>query len=115
MSVRALLVVLCTTHCLSSDDFHTSSSELDDTSSETETYPAGHLEPLGAHRPAEGHIDIVEGFVEPEIFYEEYVKPSKPVVFKNAALGIPAFSSWSDDYLRFFICFAYTLDGISSD
>ena len=63
--------------------------------------PVGHLKPFGAHRPAEGNIDQVSGFPEPTDFYEKYVKPSKPVLFKHAATGIPAFQLWTDSYLGY--------------
>ncbi len=60
----------------------------------------GHLQPLGSHRPPEGHIDIVEGFLEPETFYTEYVHINKPVLFRGAAEEMVAFQLWDDKYLK---------------
>ncbi len=62
--------------------------------------PRGHLEPLGSHRPAEGTVDVVEEFPAPQQFYDNYVFPAKPFLVKNGARNIPAFSLWTDDYLR---------------
>jgi len=63
--------------------------------------PPGHLQPLGSHRPAEGHVDAVDGFLDPEPFYRDYVAASKPIVFKGAAKGIPAYTLWTDAYLKY--------------
>ncbi|KAI0242746.1 Lysine-specific demethylase JMJ30 [Lamellibrachia satsuma] len=70
----------------------------DDEHSSTE--PPGHLLPLGAHRPAEGDVDAVDGFLDPHTFYRDYVVASRPVVFKGAARGIPAYKLWTDTYLK---------------
>ena len=60
----------------------------------------GHLQPLGSHRDPEGPLEEVQGFPDAQIFFEKYVTGSKPVVFKDAAKKIPAYSKWTDDYLR---------------
>ena len=60
----------------------------------------GHLKPLGSHRDPNGSIDEIQGFPDPELFFEKYVKASKPVVFKDAAKMVPAYSKWTDEYLR---------------
>ena len=60
----------------------------------------GHLKQLGAHRPAEGFITTVDGFLDPETFYREHVLASKPVLFRGAARQLPAFQRWSDTYLK---------------
>ena len=62
--------------------------------------PRGHLQPLGEHRPAEGVVTIVDGFLEPRQFYEDHVLASKPVLFRRAAHDLPAFQRWSDTYLK---------------
>ena len=69
--------------------------EVDDSA----TAPSGHLKPFGAHRPPEGDIDSLDAFPDPKTFYEKYVKVGRPVVFKSAAKGIPAFKRWTDEYL----------------
>ena len=67
----------------------------------TGSHPPGHLKPMGSHRPPEGSIDAVDGFVSPQEFWE-YAKGlgSKPLLFKGAAKGVPAYSLWTDDYLE---------------
>lgn len=62
--------------------------------------PIGHLKPLGSHRPSEGTVDVLDGFPDPHVFFQDYVHASKPVLFKNAARGIPAFNLWTDQYLK---------------
>ena len=63
------------------------------------TPPPGHLEPFGGHRPAEGDVDSLNAFPDPKTFFEKYVKVGKPVLFRGAAKGIPAFKLWTDKYL----------------
>ena len=62
--------------------------------------PVGHLLPFGEHRPAEGSIDVEDGLIDPEMFYNQYFKEKKPVLFKGGAKNMPAFKLWNDDYLR---------------
>ncbi len=63
--------------------------------------PAGHLQPLGSHRPHEGVVTMIDGFIDPLPFHRQYMEPGKPVIFKGAAKGLPAFHTWgSDDYLE---------------
>ena len=60
----------------------------------------GHLEPLGSQRPTEGKIDTLDDFPDPQEFYDKYILPGKPVLIKNGARHIPAFTLWNDAYLR---------------
>lgn len=60
----------------------------------------GHLKPLGQQRPSEGHIEILDRIPSVEEFFQEYIKGSKPVVFKQMAHHIPAFKLWNDEYLK---------------
>ncbi|XP_013411943.1 jmjC domain-containing protein 5 [Lingula anatina] len=60
----------------------------------------GHLQYLGSHRPAEGTIGIKDFWPDPATFYNNYIKPGKPLLFKGKAKGIPAFNLWTDEYLR---------------
>ena len=39
-------------------------------------------------------------FPDPDVFYEKYVKASQPLIIKNGAKQNPAFTLWSDKYLR---------------
>ena len=61
----------------------------------------GHMQPLGTHRDPEGHVDIFEADQLPSAaeFFNKYVKPKRPVLFRNAAKASPAFTKWSDEYL----------------
>ena len=60
----------------------------------------GHMERLGMQRKSEGHIEVLNGLPNPIEFFEKYIKPGKPVVFKGAAKEMPAFKKWNDEYLR---------------
>ena len=63
----------------------------------------GHLEPLGNHRPGpEDTIDEYNGSLSlsAETFYKEYVLKRRPVIIRNAAVDMPAFSKWTDEYLN---------------
>jgi len=62
--------------------------------------PPGHMQPIGSHQ-APLPIDEVITLPDPIEFYDEYVQPSKPVLFKGAAKKFPSFALWKDDeYLR---------------
>jgi len=56
-----------------------------------------HHLPLGHQSPAIP-VAEVQGFLEPERFFNDYVISGTPVVFKGAARKFPAFSKWSDEY-----------------
>jgi lysine-specific demethylase 8 len=60
----------------------------------------GHLQPLGLHRPPEGRVEEVGGFLNPANFYTKHVQVGKPVLFRRAAMNIPAYSKWNDEYVR---------------
>ncbi|XP_033634064.1 bifunctional peptidase and arginyl-hydroxylase JMJD5-like [Asterias rubens] len=62
--------------------------------------PAGHLKPLGWHRPAEPDVDTVNSVPEPKEFFEKYVRHGRPLLMKGAAKNMAAFKLWKDDYLR---------------
>lgn len=61
----------------------------------------GHMQPLGMHRDSEGHVDIFEADQLPSAaeFFNKYVKPRRPALFRNAAKVSPAFTKWTDEYL----------------
>ncbi|XP_028411093.1 uncharacterized protein LOC114533693 [Dendronephthya gigantea] len=63
------------------------------------TFPKGHLKPLGSHRSPES-IDERFDVPSPLEFWTDYVKISKPVVFRGAAKHSKAFTSWTDKYLK---------------
>lgn len=65
-----------------------------------ESIPAGHLQPLGSHRPSEGKIKSIDFIPSPKDFFEEYASISRPVIFKGAAKLSPGFSLWTDNYIR---------------
>jgi hypothetical protein len=62
--------------------------------------PPGHLQPLGSHQSPEPHITELLEPPSPRDFFENFVKPGKPVLFRGAAKNTPAFSLWTDEYLR---------------
>lgn len=62
--------------------------------------PSGHLQPLGSHQPPEGSLAVVDVLPSPREFFENYVKPGKPVIFRGAAKAMPPYTQWTDDYLR---------------
>ena len=65
-----------------------------------ERIPAGHLQPLGSHRPSEGNIKSIDFIPSPKDFFKEYASISQPVIFKGAAKLSPGFSLWTDNYIR---------------
>ena len=58
------------------------------------------LKPFGNHKIANDKIDSFYEFLDPNLFYNKYVLPGKPVVFKGAAKHIPAYILWTDTYIR---------------
>lgn len=62
--------------------------------------PTGHLKPLGAHQPPVADVMSVNEVPSPQEFFTRYVQPGKPVLFKGAAVRIPAYSLWTDGYLN---------------
>ena len=64
-------------------------------------HPPGHLEPLGSHQPPLGSIGNTDLVPSSQDFFEQYALPGEPVLFKGAAKKMPAFSKWTDEYLRY--------------
>jgi len=62
--------------------------------------PKGHGEQLGKHRGSDGHVDILNTIPSPQHFWEQYASQRKPVVFRGVAKNFPAFSLWTDSYLK---------------
>ena len=60
----------------------------------------GHLMPLGSHQAA-GTIALVEGFPQPEQFFEIFDNNSEAVVFRGACKNFTATRKWNDEFLRF--------------
>lgn len=70
-------------------------------SSEEGSFPKGHLLPLGSHRdPDNTLIDVLDEIPSSKDFWEKYVKTSKAVVLRGAAKHSPAFTKWTDEYLK---------------
>ena len=63
-------------------------------------HPPGHLQPLGSHQPPSGSIESSEVVPGPREFFEENVRPGKPLLLRGAAKSMPAYSKWTDGYLR---------------
>ena len=72
------------------------------TKSESLSDPPGHLQPLGSHMAPEGQITTVsvDNIPPPEVFFQNHVLPGKPLLFRGAAKQMPAYSLWTDEYLR---------------
>eukprot|EP00794_Sanderia_malayensis_P019472 gene19472-21395_t len=58
----------------------------------------GHLKPFGAHMSPEP-VEESEEIPDAKTFFNEYVLPSKPIVFRGAAKKFKAYSHWTEDYL----------------
>lgn len=63
-------------------------------------HPPGHLKPLGSHQPPLGSIDTTDLVPSSQDFFEQNVLPGTPVLLKGAAKKMPAYSKWTDKYLR---------------
>ncbi|KAL4233739.1 hypothetical protein ACF0H5_008419 [Mactra antiquata] len=61
------------------------------------TLEKGHLKPFGEGRPSQP-VEELDYFPSAEEFFENYVKPLKPVKMKGAAKMSSAFGKWTDDY-----------------
>eukprot|EP00794_Sanderia_malayensis_P019471 gene19471-21394_t len=58
----------------------------------------GHLKPFGAHTTPEP-VEETEIIPDAKTFFNEYVLPSRPIVFRGAAKKFKAYSLWNEDYL----------------
>ena len=68
---------------------------------EDEAFLRGHMQPLGAHRDPdlveERSLDQLPTALE---FWDRYLLPSKPVVFRGAASKSLGAQLWTDTYLK---------------
>lgn len=62
-----------------------------------DTFPPGHLEPLGA-RSQKHSLEVLDAFPSPQEFFQNYASQLKPVLFRGGAKLSPAFAKWSDEY-----------------
>ena len=59
----------------------------------------GHMQPIGSHM-APILINVTDTFPDPLSFYNNYVKPQWPVIFRGLILTTDAYKNWqSDSYL----------------
>ncbi|XP_061174129.1 bifunctional peptidase and arginyl-hydroxylase JMJD5-like [Saccostrea echinata] len=65
-------------------------------------HPTGHGKPIGSHRPPIKSVEERETFPSPKEMFENYVKASKPVIFRGILEKgmLPAYKRWTDSYLR---------------
>ena len=63
-------------------------------------HPPGHLQPLGSHQPPVGSIASTETVPGAKEFFDQNALPGEPLLFKGAAKKMPAYSKWTDEYLR---------------
>ncbi|XP_078483446.1 bifunctional peptidase and arginyl-hydroxylase JMJD5-like [Ciona intestinalis] len=62
--------------------------------------PPGHMQHIGSHMPPMP-IEERDDFPNPIEFYDKYIAPAKPVVFKGVAKKFPNFNNLrNDSYLR---------------
>ncbi len=65
-----------------------------------DVFPRGHMQPLGAHRdPDPVEERSVDQLPTPLEFWNDFLMPSKAVVFRGAAKKFPGASLWTDSYL----------------
>ncbi|XP_077998811.1 bifunctional peptidase and arginyl-hydroxylase JMJD5-like [Glandiceps talaboti] len=62
--------------------------------------PIGHLQPFGSHRPADVTIDEFTEPPDPVLFWENYVKPGKPLIVRGVVTSSPAHLLWDMAYLK---------------
>ncbi|CAH1244729.1 KDM8 [Branchiostoma lanceolatum] len=79
-----LLLAVCGSHSVTGDS----------------ALPVGHLQPLGGHRPPDVPIDELHTIPHPREFWDKYVKHEKAVILRGAAKNSPAFTLWTEEYLR---------------
>ena len=62
--------------------------------------PRGHLQPLGSHTDPGAVPEFTrDNYPTPEEFWKNFVKPSKPAVFRGGAKEWTGFTKWTDEYL----------------
>ena len=59
----------------------------------------GHLKPYGLQRPPEGPVVEFQQPLTAEEFWKDFVKPHKPLVYRQAISKSPALKLWTDEYL----------------
>ena len=69
-------------------------------STQEQIFPQGHQQKLGSHQAPQGNIEELWKMPSSNVFYDNYVVKSKPMIFRNAAKHTDAFKLWTDDYLR---------------
>jgi hypothetical protein len=75
----------------------------------------GHLQPLGSQIPPVGNVLTLLEVPSPQEFFDKFVKPGKPVLFKGAATETPAYKLWTDEYLRFGLLISYFVQAFKCD
>ena len=55
---------------------------------------------LGLQSGIQRTVETVHHFVSPSVFFESFVIPGNPVLFKGAATSMSIFNKWSDDYFK---------------
>lgn len=61
--------------------------------------PKGHLQPLGAHSNASLPVDILDGPVDPQVFWSSYIEQHRPVLLRGVDKGV-AWEKWDEGYIR---------------
>ena len=76
-------------------------NQIQDSTDAGSTSPLGHMQKLGSHMDPFG-VTFVGKFNNPAVFYNHFIKPGKPLQFKNVLedLRHPGLSEWTDKYLK---------------
>lgn len=59
----------------------------------------GHMKPFGQQHAPEVETDVLDTVPQPQEFWENYVRPGKPVLFRGAAKHSRAYRLWTEDFL----------------
>jgi len=62
--------------------------------------PAGHLQPLGSHRPASEPLDILDKPVHPKEFWTKYIKGHRPCLFRGVDKDSIGYEKWTPEYIE---------------
>lgn len=65
-----------------------------------QNFPTGHLQPFGYQRAPDGPVKEYKPVLRPEVFWQEYVNRSIPLILLQGIGDSPALSTWTDHYLE---------------
>ena len=81
-------------------DAQRNENEEEEEDDEENQHPLGHMMPLGTSGDF-WKVEETSEFPDPVDFFDKYVKPSRPVVFRGMAKQFPSFENFKNDqYLK---------------